>query len=81
MQTVCASNFRVPKIKTPKVLKKVRGVQRKRDLQLKNVVDDISNIASQEVERSAELIKELLSDPAENPIVLEQEDQQDENDE
>ena len=81
MQTVCASNFRVPKIKAPKVLKKVRGVQKKRDVQLKNVVDDISTIATQEVERSAELVKELLSDPSDNPIVLKEKDEEDKNDE
>tara|TARA_B100000676_G_scaffold99235_1_gene99123 strand:- start:21 stop:266 length:246 start_codon:yes stop_codon:yes gene_type:complete len=80
MQTVCASNFRIPKVKTPAAFKKVRSVQRKRDVQLKNMVDDISKIASQEIERTAELAKELLSDPVDNPIVLEKEAEEDADD-
>ena len=68
----CASTTppRIP-IKTPKFVRKARRVQRQRDQQLKTVVDDISNIATQEIERLRDLAQELMDDPTENPIIIE----------
>lgn len=70
----CASTKppRIP-MKTPKFVRKARRVQKQRDQQLKTVVNDISNIATQEIERLRDLAQELLDDPAENPIVIEKE--------
>jgi len=75
-----ASQPKIP-IKTPRIVRRARRVQKQRDQQLKTVVDDISNIATQEIERLRDLAQELLDDPAENPIVIEKEYEQENNDE
>ena len=67
-------------MKTPRSFKKARRVQKKRDAQLKTLVDDIGNIANQEVERLRDIAKDLLDDPADNPIVIEQKDGYEEED-
>lgn len=75
-----ASQPKIP-IKTPRIVRRARRVQKQRDQQLKTVVDDISTIANQEIERLRDLAQELLDDPAENPIVIEKEYEQEGNDE
>ena len=55
-------------IKTPRIVRKARRVQKKRDLQLKGIVDDIASIASKEVERTRDLFQDLLESPGDNPI-------------
>ena len=54
-----ASQPKIP-IKTPRIVRRARRVQKQRDQQLKTVVDDISNIANQEIERLRDLTQELL---------------------
>ena len=75
-----ASRPKIP-IKTPRFVRRARRVQKQRDQQLKTVVDDISTIASQEIDRLRDIAQELLYDPAENPIVIEKEYEQEGNDE
>lgn len=78
----CASTEppKIP-IKAPRIVRKVRRVQKRRDQQLKTVVDDISNIATKEIERLRDLAQELLDNPAENPIIIEKEYEEEGNDE
>lgn len=78
----CAST-KPPKIpiKAPKIIRRVRKIQKRRDQQLKTVVDDISNIATQEIERLRGIAQELLDDPNENPIIIENEYEEKEDDE
>lgn len=73
MLTVACSPSARPKfpIKTPGALKKARRLQKKRDAQLKTLVDDIGNIANQEVDRLRDIAKDLLDNPGDNPIVIE----------
>lgn len=75
-----ASRPTIP-IKAPRIVRRARRVQKQRDQQLKTVVDDISTIATQEIERLRYLAQELLDDPSENPIVIEKEYEQEGNDE
>ena len=55
-------------IKAPRFVKKARRFQKKRDQQMKTVVDDIANIASKEVDRTRELFSEMFETPGDNPI-------------
>lgn len=55
-------------IKTPRFVKKARRFQKKRDQQMKTVVDDIANIAAKEVERTRDLFTEMMDSPEANPI-------------
>jgi len=75
-----ASQPRIP-IKAPRIVRRARRVQKQRDQQLKTIVDDISTIASQEVERLRDIAQELLDDPAENPIIIEKDYEEEGNDE
>ena len=68
MYTIACSS-KLP-IKTPRVVRKARRIQRKRDAQLKTLVDDISSIATQEVDRLRDLATDLLDNPGDNPIVI-----------
>jgi hypothetical protein len=67
-------------IKTPRFVRKARRLQKKRDVQLKTLVDDISSIATQEVDRLRDIAKELLDNPNDNPIVIEDKDGYEEDD-
>ncbi len=66
----CASPASKFNIKTPKVIKKARSIQKRRDQQLKTVVDDITDIARKEVERMSDLVQDFIGDSSENPIVV-----------
>lgn len=55
----------------PKPNKKLTAVQKKRRGQLKQVINDVADIANKEIDRFRELTNELLSDPKDNPIVPE----------
>ncbi len=81
MLTLACSSHR-PKfpVKTPRAFKKARRVQKKRDAQLKTLVDDIGNIANQEVERLRDIAKDMLEDPSNNPIVVVEKDGYEEED-
>lgn len=57
-------------IKTPRIVRKARRIQKKRDVQMKTLVDDISSIATQEVDRLRDLTMDLLDNPGDNPIVI-----------
>lgn len=61
------SNPQIP-IKTPRFVKKARRFQKKRDQQMKTIVDDIANIASKEVERTRDLFNDFMDSPEDNPI-------------
>ena len=67
-------------IKPPRFVRKARRLQKKRDVQLKTLVDDISGIATQEVDRLRDIAKELLDNPSDNPIVIEDKDGYEEDD-
>ena len=66
----CASPAKKFNIKMPKVVKKARSIQKRRDQQLKTVVDDITDIARKEVERMSDLVQDFIGDSSENPIVV-----------
>ena len=78
----CASTKppRIP-MKTPNFVRKTRRGQKQRDQQLKTLVNDISNIATQEIDRLKDIVHELLDNPTENPIIIEKEYEQESNDE
>lgn len=61
--------------------KKMQRVQRQRREQLKSVVNDVSRIATKEIERFNEFATELLTEEADNPIVLEQGEEQEDQEE
>lgn len=59
------------RIRLPKTNKKVANVQKKRRQQLKQVINDVTDIANKEIDRFRELANDLLSDPKDSPIVTE----------
>lgn len=61
--------------------KKMQRIQRQRREQLKYVVKDISRIATKEIERFNEFATELLTEEADNPIILEQGEEQEDQEE
>lgn len=79
MLTVCCQ--KPPSFKPPRIVRKLRSAQKSRDRQLKTVVDDVTSIARKEIDRTSELIKELLDDPADNPIVIEKKGYESDTDE
>ncbi len=78
----CASTEppKIP-IKAPRIVRKVRRMQKQRDQQIKTIFDDISTIAKQEVERVQDIAQELLDNPAENPIIIEKDYNEESDDE
>ena len=69
-------------IKQPKVVKKVRKMQKKRDAQVKTIMTDITSIATQEVDRLRDIMHEMIVDEtSENPIIIYEERDQDDDDE
>lgn len=58
--------------------KKMQRIQRQRREQLKYVVNDISRIAVKEIERFNEFATDVLTEEADNPIVLEERQEKDE---
>ena len=61
--------------------KKMQRIQRQRREQLKYVVNDISRIATKEIERFNEFATEFLTEEADNPIILEQGEEQEDQEE
>ena len=68
MYTVACSS-KLP-IKTPRIVRKARRIQNKRDVQMKTLVNDISSIAAQEVDRLRDLTMDMLDNPGDNPIII-----------
>lgn len=61
--------FKIPAMPTNKRLQRV---QRQRREQLKSVVSDVSRLAIKEIERLNEFANEILTEEADNPIILEE---------
>ena len=57
--------------------KKLQCIQRQRREQLKSVVNDVARITTKEIERFNEFATELLTEESDNPIVLEEGEEQD----
>ena len=70
----------IPKM-LPKPNKKMQRVQKQRRQQLKTVVNDLSSIAVKEIERFNEFATEFLTEEADNPIILEQGEEQEDHEE
>lgn len=66
----CSSQRPKFPMKTPRAFMKARRAQKKRDAQLKTLVNDIGNIANHGVERLRDIAKDMLEDPSNNPIVV-----------
>lgn len=81
MLATCCAAPKFSRPRQPKVLKKLNSVRRTRDRQMKTIVDDISNIAREEIDRVSELVKEVLDDPTDNPIVIDKQGYEGENEE
>lgn len=56
--------------------KKFQRLQRQRREQMKYVVNDVTRIAVKEIERFNEFATDLLTEEADNPIVLEEREEQ-----
>lgn len=72
----------IPKIlPKPPQNKKFKRIQNQRRQQLKSVIQEVTGIAKKEIERFNDFAVELLSEEADNPIVLddgeEEEDHED----
>ena len=65
----------------PKQSARTKRVRKQRRAQVKTLIGDISSIASKEIERTQELLTELLSEETDNPIVLEENEEDDKNQE
>lgn len=63
----------------PKPNKKLQRVQRQRREQLKFILNDVTRIATTEIERFNEFANDLLTEEADNPIILEDRKNQDDN--
>ena len=61
--------------------KKCARVQQKRREQLKHIMADMSRIAVKEIERFNEFTQELLTQEADNPIILDQDDAEEKKEE
>ena len=70
----------IPKM-LPKPNKKMQRVQKQRRQQLKTVVNDLSSIAVKEIERFNEFATEILSDEGDNPIILDDGEEQEKDQE
>ena len=57
--------------------KKFQRIQRQRREQMKHVVKDVTRIATEEIERFNEFATDILTEEADNPIVLEEREEQD----
>ena len=66
--------FKPPRIPQSK---KIKRIQRQRREQLKFMINDVTRIATTEIERLNEFATELLTEEADNPIVLEEREEQD----
>ena len=69
-----AFHFKPPAIPQSK---KFQRAQRQRREQLKYVVNDVARIAVKEIERFNEFATEILTEEADNPIILEEREEQD----
>lgn len=65
-------------LKTPVFVKKARNINKRRTEQVKNIRSDLKSIANKEIDRIHEMAKELLNNVPENPIVLHDNNAQDE---
>ena len=70
--------FKINPPRMPTQSKKAQRLQRQRREQLKYVVNDISRIATKEIERFNDFANELLTEEADNPIILEEREEEDE---
>ena len=71
----------IPKMLPLSNNKKFKKIQSQRRQQLKSVIQDVTGIAKKELERFNDFTVEMLSEEMDNPIILEdsQDEQDDEN--
>lgn len=62
-------------VKVPRAVRRARRIQKQRDHQVKTLINDISKIATEEIDRLRDLANEMLDDNEQNPIVIENDDE------
>lgn len=72
---------KMPKMAIPSNNKKFQRLRQQRREQLKSVISDVSQIATKEINRFSELATEILSDESDNPIVFDDSEEQEEDQE